>query len=592
MPQKKKKIPRWRQNLIAVPKEIRCGSQRDLVRCLDLLDLLITTFDDDSPSVHAPPGSNELLHLLTAFIEISFLPIKDRAVTCLLPTHAVKNMCTWFAANYNAVLEVDGVEILEVVVEDGGDGGGGELTSVTRSLLEEEKCVFPTEGTTSDSFIFAAKGSLMRDDTPTTSTPPPPPPPTTTNLVRRAISKLMFLEVIGLQDFHTAADLLNAITEAVHAANEGKSLLLAATTTDKDVDVVEHFLEHSFGTLLTVNNLVEILETRETEFLIKLVGLQGSKSTKSSTAVQQAEAAFERFLNNLESGEIRSWYGCSKLYSILTAREQQLLALGGGGGGDEDSESTMKRVVAIIRRHCECAAESEIKDPLRTAWACFDMALMKIGPSTWQYTELDVLMSKGEESLLECSPWLPPLFKSVLNEGADLVRSMLKGARLKYPDDYAPRGALGMDVVSALEEAEVEQVFFGSSGELGFGGGGGGELGIGGGGGGELGIGGGGGGGGTTVQYCAGCGREGRDMSVCSAVSNILFCKYRLAEKRSANSMEINVEAFFFFFFFLRARVGLATAILPPFTNGGSTLCSDAGREANGYLSCKQEKLN
>ena len=94
MPSITPNMPQWRQTLLAVPEDQRCDSQRSLIRAMELVDYLTATFENED-RIPSFPESDEMFRILLAFLEITYLPIKDRPVIALMPPDTPANLANY-----------------------------------------------------------------------------------------------------------------------------------------------------------------------------------------------------------------------------------------------------------------------------------------------------------------------------------------------------------------------------------------------------------------------------------------------------------------------------------------------------------------
>lgn len=89
-----------------------------------------------------------------------------------------------------------------------------------------------------------------------------------------------------------------------------------------------------------------------------------------------------------------------------------------------------------------------------------------------------------------CKPWVPPYFRKILIEGADIIGKMLKGAEKMYPADYKTR-KLGMEVIFGIDPSELDLFDLGDP---------------------------------NPRRRCSACDQESRTMSACSGCKKVYYC--------------------------------------------------------------------
>ena len=389
--------PRWRQSLYKVPKDELCGSQRDLLRCMELLDTLSTVFDGKHPTptpTAATPDAPFAVFL--AFLEIYHLPIKDRSILILLPRAL-------------------GHRIMQFLFLVG----------------------------------FGMENYLTANDT--------APEPNLQEVVKpcssplaRAIYKLVpaaCFEILEKQDKPS----LFMGDEALAAKN-----LLADAKNLVENEKEMKRLQEMYKTQLTLADLIEMSEFLSAVLIMKAAkdDLKDLTKTPNPQFAARGKASFENILqvllddSSLDGTSSSFWFRNSRIYHVFGNLFMD---------SKEEMDSINKYIKKIIKRNVAIAEKLSPPDPLREAWACFDYALTFGSSSGFNYKEVKGLLDRGHECLAACKAWVPPYFRKIIIEGGDLVEQLLVCAQRVYPNDYKTR-KLGMEVLSALQDSEWESI--------------------------------------------------------------------------------------------------------------------------------------
>jgi hypothetical protein len=394
--------PRWRQHLSQIPKDELCGSQIDLLRCMDLHDDLCTIFNEQqalpSPTVATPDAP---FTVFLPCLELMYLPIKDRPIFALFPIevskHIIKFLVTYGFGMENLALE---------------------------------------------------NNPLLADPIKPSKSP-----------VARAIYKLACATCQEIL-FCIAFSRSNSEQSSFHAKEVliAKQLLTDPENLEDNENEIKR-LQETYKTQLTLAALIDMSECMYTQLILQAAEHNAAISEHGIGVDRelnnQAAAALEEFLSKTEDPTTQnSWYRCSRIYAILGSTSTDSSIEGMGERMKKIQKIFMQKQMSTRKKNQQASSISEI-DLLHEAWATFDYALTLASPEGWKYTPVKTVVERGKECLAACKAWLPPYFRKILIEGVELLDKMLIAAERMYPNDFSTR-ELGLEVLAALQASELD----------------------------------------------------------------------------------------------------------------------------------------
>lgn len=263
----------------------------------------------------------------------------------------------------------------------------------------------------------------------------------------------------------TAAEQLQGVEQCLSCRSETRPVF--------DAFLIKH------GCHLTLDDLIEKSRVLNSHLLLLAADLGAPVAAK-------ATAGYLRFLRDLETRPL-SWYGLSHLYSMAVLA-RKVIAL------DEQREMC-EREEAVLRRHVAAAKAAEPSDPLREGWASLDLALLLTGPGGWQWEDVEKLLNVGQQCILACMSWLPPMFRKKMNDSIDMMVIVQSTAQSLYPRDYCSRRLHFEEIAAAFSEADADWMLDSSLPKTPRG-----------------------------AEACAACGRVGTGMSRCVRCRQVKYC--------------------------------------------------------------------
>jgi len=383
--------PQWREHLYKIPKDDLCGSQKDLIRSMELVDTITSMFDENKKGpVSTVDDPDAPFMVFLPVLEVLHLPIKDTSVFSLISVELTLKLAKflWAAANQMNCLAKGVTTPENVLIEPSKSPVAWAIYSlVSAAPLQFGQYNTFTPGT--ENHTIATKGCAF----------------------------------------------------ARH------QLTLESNITDNEKEMKR--LQETYNTQLTLNDLIEVSEGMYTTLVLKAAEFRARLSSEGSIEndpilVNRAADALESFLSTTEDSEEVSWYRSSMLYEVLGTTTQLTTF--------REVESISLRIEKIFQRNLKAA--TMVDDPLRQAWAIFDFALASVSSNGFYYSELKTLVDMGHDNMAICKPWVPPYFRKKIIQGSDMVESMLNAAKKMYPTDYKTR-KLGMEVMMGLDPSEV-----------------------------------------------------------------------------------------------------------------------------------------
>jgi len=416
--------PPWRVHLYKIPKDDLCGSQKDLIRSLELLDTITSMFDGNKPlpeSTVATPDAPFTVFL--PCLEILHLPIKDRSIFSLLSVEIAAKLAKFLFSS-------------AVAMNDPATGFSNPLIKPSKSPLA------------------------------------------------MAIYKLACGASVAYGIFQSQAPENCSDWKILKGLCSAIILLTDESVTKRNEEEMKR-LQETYKTQLTLDDLIEMSEVMNTALAMKAAEFSAKRSSENLSIVRNREfldlatETLEIFLSNTEDTQKVSWYRCSNVYDTLGRTACSSF---------EKNESDCRQIEKIFQFYLKTATMDN--DPLRQAWAAFDLALCKISSNGWYYSELKTLEKIGHDTMAICKPWVPPYFRKLILEGADMIERMLKAAKSMYPNDYNTR-KLGMEVLFAVNPSEVDLFDLSDP---------------------------------NPRRRCSACDRESRCMSACSGCRKVYYC--------------------------------------------------------------------
>lgn len=149
-------IPTWRRNLLQVPEDKRCRSQRDLARSLDLIDLQLSLFKGTQPPQNFK--DDPAFRALLATFEIEFLKFHMNTAITLYPAGGYPDILPWIGARQGSTASY--LQMLQQTKADSAIGPAvlpSVLSFAMEHLFLHYVCVSSSDSTSGYPFAaFAA----------------------------------------------------------------------------------------------------------------------------------------------------------------------------------------------------------------------------------------------------------------------------------------------------------------------------------------------------------------------------------------------------------------------------------------------------
>ncbi|KAG7672199.1 hypothetical protein Ndes2526B_g06816 [Nannochloris sp. 'desiccata'] len=310
--------PRWREHLSKIPKDDLCGSQKDLLRSMELFDAIACIFDENKPEpapTVATPDAPFTVFL--PCLEVQHRPIKDRSVFSLLSVELATKLAKFLLSS-------------AIAMEDLATGPVAH-----NPLIKPSK-----------------------------------------SPVARAIHRLACAASLEVGHYDSCAPGTQSHYFIMEGLLTARQLLTNEKNTANNEKEMKR-LQETYKTQLTLADLIEMSEVRYAELILKAAEVSATLSSENGLIVSNSElvdgaaVALEHFLSSVETSQEVSWYRCSKIYGTLGPTTQ--------ASNIQVTGTINRRIEKIFQQNLKAAEEEG--DPLRQAWASFDLALAKVTDS-------------------------------------------------------------------------------------------------------------------------------------------------------------------------------------------------------------------